>query len=98
MKESPLVAVPTKTVVGIDFSVPSAFLAQVTPKSIPTPLHGAISWLIGIFNLGGLLNFKFLSRQHSHQTIFKDTCNFIADNLIFVENYELPNAGICKPE
>jgi len=36
-------AIPAKHGVGIDFSVPSAFLAQVTPKSIPTPLLGAIN-------------------------------------------------------
>jgi len=27
---------PARNRVGIDFSVPSAFLAQVTPESIPT--------------------------------------------------------------
>jgi len=36
-------AIPARNGVGIDFSVPSAFLAQVTPKSIPTPLHGTIN-------------------------------------------------------
>jgi len=36
-------AIPARNGIGIDFSVPSAFLAQVTPKSIPTPLHGAIN-------------------------------------------------------
>ena len=27
----------------INFSVPSAFLAQVTPKSIPTPFYGLVN-------------------------------------------------------
>jgi len=34
-------AIPARNGVGIDFSVPSAFLAQVTPKSIPTPHYRA---------------------------------------------------------
>jgi len=30
-------AIPARNGVTIDFSVPSAFLVQVAPKSIPTP-------------------------------------------------------------